>query len=119
MRMVLPRISALDLNLVPQRWPSFMPRSEMMKAVMPMSGAARRRLTCRKAKETPTARVSMLVAMARRKRFLGWNDISMGQEFCSFFSAGISVLMPRKVSRAKAIHGLKAAMTWTNRMARR
>lgn len=60
-----PRRSALDLYRVPKTLPILIPAAEKRKVMQPIQEIAGRIFTERKAKVTPTARASMLVAIAK------------------------------------------------------
>ena len=60
-----PTLSALDLYLSPNRLPAFTPTAEQAKVTQPIDRAAGIMDTFMKAKVTPTAKASMLVATAK------------------------------------------------------
>ena len=56
--------SAFDLYRLPKTLPILIPSADRIKVVMPITATDIHRSTCKNAKDTPTAKASMLVAIA-------------------------------------------------------
>ena len=101
-------ISADFSNLEPNTLPILTPKTEKVKVVKPMISTDDHNLTWIQAKEIPTAKASMLVAMAKSNMVLmdcfGRSSISMTVSSLSFpISASRIILAPIKKSNPKAI----------------
>ena len=105
-----PASSALDLYRAPKTLPSLTPSADRAKVMVPMKTTAGTMSTFRKAKETPTASASMLVAMAS-----GNMVFASKRSLCSSQSAQEKdsriMFAPMKASRMNAIQ-------WSNRSMR-
>ena len=69
-KMIPPNYSAYFSHKLPSFFPNNTQTKERIKVVIPMVVIATNRLTFKKAKLTPTANASMLVAMAKRRMSL-------------------------------------------------
>ena len=111
--MIPPMISADFSNLEPNTLPIFTPKTEKAKVVRPMIRTDDHSFTWIQAKETPTAKASMLVAMARSSMVLKLSGVdcfvasllAMTDFSSSSFpnTASRIMLAPIKKSNPKAI----------------
>ena len=111
--MIPPTIPADFSNLEPNRLPIFTPRMENRKVVTPMMSIDDQIFTWMQAKEMPTARASMLVAIANKSIVL-----KSKAPLCSWSSlpqtASRIMLAPIKKSNPKAIQWSTAVMYSSN-----
>lgn len=68
--MIPPKYSAYFSNKLPSFFPNNTQTNERINVVIPMVVIAKNRLTFKKAKLTPTAKASILVAIAKRRMSL-------------------------------------------------
>ena len=100
--MTPPTSSAFDLYFAPNTFPTFNPIAERMNVVAPMNSTAATIFTSgSNAKVIPTARASILVAMASRSIVLKLNEASSFSS--SFDSASLIILPPIRQSSTNAI----------------
>ena len=111
--MIPPIIPADFSNLDPNTFPIFTPMMENKKVVTPIINTDDQILTWIQAKEIPTAKASILVAMAKSSMVLNPNELSAGSS--SFRdNASRIMLAPIKKSNPKAIQWSTAVMYRSN-----
>lgn len=101
-KMTPPMMLADFSNFAPKRLPIFTPTMENTKVVRPMTNTELHNSTWMQAKEMPTAKASMLVAMAKS------NIVLKSRELSSCFSSPFEkdsriILAPMRNSKPKAI----------------
>ena len=111
--MIPPTIPADFSNFEPNTFPIFTPRTEKAKVVTPMINTDDQIFTWIHANEIPTAKASMLVAMANNNMVLKPNEPSLGWSSC-FNSASRIILAPIKKSNPKAIQWSTEVMNCSN-----
>ncbi len=111
-RIMPPAISAFDLYFVPKTLPIFNPKAEIINVTIPMHDTAKTILTFKNASEIPTARASMLVAMARSS--IDLNDRELSDFSSSLESASLIIFRPIKSKSINAIQWLKPVILSLN-----
>ena len=110
MSMTPPIISALDFSFSPNTLPSLTPMKQQTKVIRPMIDTAGIILTLRKAKVTPMARASILVATASVSIvFTSIESFTTSQDFASFI-----IFMPMTPRSTKAIQWSMELTTFLN-----
>ena len=111
--MIPPTIPADFSYLEPNAFPIFTPNTENKKVVSPIMSIDDQILTWMQAKEMPTAKASILVAMAKSNMVLKPNELSDGSS--SFLdNASRIMLAPIRKSRLKAIQWSTAVIYCSN-----
>lgn len=96
-----PITCALSFKARPKNFPTWTPKKEIPKVVSPISRTTREIFIFKKAKETPTAKASIDVAIAKiNKFFMSSLSSSIGQVFSL---ASLIIFSPINPSRTKAI----------------
>ena len=101
---IIPPIIPADLSyLEPKTLPIFTPKMEKTKVVRPMMSTDDHNFTWMQANETPTAKASMLVAIAKRNMVLKSNALLFSPSSFLPQTASRIMLAPMRTSSPKAI----------------
>ena len=107
-----PASSALLLYLAPNRLPTFTPTMDNAKVITPIKLTAAPMFTLKKAKLTPTARASMLVATAMGS--MAFTDREASGHSSSLERDSRIIFPPMMASSAKAIQWSMAVICSLN-----
>ena len=114
--MTPPVISAILLYREPKTFPILTPTNENRKVVMPIIMTENQIFTLRNANDTPTAKASMLVAMAIMSMVLNPqpHELLSSSSSSSSDKASLIILTPMTSNRPNAIQWSKAVMRCSN-----